>query len=110
MNQAGNWIKAHPRLTAWIVLAVGMNAMVIYEARSVGLLLGQWAALIVATTLVAGLCVWIIGWEDDEDDEQAEASATASVTADGASTAQPDATAQKPTEPAATTSASENSS
>jgi hypothetical protein len=62
------WVRAHPRLTAWIVLAIGMNAMVVYEARSVGLLAGQWIALIVATTLVAGLCVWIIGWEDDSED------------------------------------------
>ena len=75
MNQVGTWVKTHPRLTAWIVLAVGMNAMVIYEARSVGLLLGQWLALVIATTLVAGLCVWIIGWEDDEDDEPANAEA-----------------------------------
>jgi hypothetical protein len=43
--------------------------MVVYEARSVGLLPGQWLALLVATTLVAGLCVWIIGWEDDAEDE-----------------------------------------
>jgi hypothetical protein len=75
MNQVANWVKSHPRLTAWIVLGVGMNAMVIYEARSVGLLLGQWVALVIATSLVAGLCVWIIGWEDDEDDEPAAADA-----------------------------------
>lgn len=71
MTPISNWIKAHPRLTAWLVLALGMNAMLIYEARSVGLLAGQWLALIVATTLVAGLCVWIIGWEDDDEDEVA---------------------------------------
>lgn len=65
MKRVLEWAKAHPRLTAWIVLGLGMNAIVIYEARSVGLLATQWAALIVATTLVAGLCVWIIGWEDD---------------------------------------------
>ena len=87
MNQMMNWVKSHPRLTAWIVLAVGMNAMVIYEARSVGLLLGQWAALVVATTLVAGLCVWIIGWEDDEDDEPAAASAAAGATPNAAASA-----------------------
>jgi hypothetical protein len=81
MNQVGNWVKTHPRLTAWIVLAVGMNAMVVYEARSVGLLLGQWTALVIATTLVAGLCVWIIGWEDDEDDEPANASTPSEPTA-----------------------------
>ncbi len=73
MTRITHWIKAHPRLTAWLVLALGMNAMLIYEARSVGLLAGQWLALIVATTLVAGLCVWIIGWEDDDEDEVAAA-------------------------------------
>jgi hypothetical protein len=71
MTPLMNWIKAHPRLTAWLVLALGMNAMLIYEARNVGLLTGQWIALIVATTLVAGLCVWIIGWEDDDEDDVA---------------------------------------
>ena len=75
MTSISTWIKAHPRLTAWLVLALGMNAMLIYEARSVGLLAGQWLALIVATTLVAGLCVWIIGWEDDDEDEVAANSA-----------------------------------
>jgi hypothetical protein len=62
-------MKAHPKLTAWLALAVGMDALVIYEAREVGLIIGQWIALIIATTLVAGLCVWIIGWEDDDEDE-----------------------------------------
>ena len=90
MHQVVNWIKTHPRLTAWIVLAVGMNAMVVYEARSVGLLTGQWAALVIATTLVAGLCVWIIGWEDDEDDEPAQAVADKALAAE----AQPGAEAQ----------------
>ena len=61
--------KSHPRLTAWLVLGVGMVAIISYEARDVGLLWGQWAALIVATIAVAGLCVWIISWEDDESEE-----------------------------------------
>jgi hypothetical protein len=65
------WIGRHPRLTAWAVLAVGMVAILIWAARSVGLLPGQWAALIVATILLAGLCVWIIGWEGDEEDKPA---------------------------------------
>jgi K+ transporter len=75
MASVTNWVRTHPRLTAWIVLAIGMNAMVIFEARSVGLLPGQWLALVVATTLVAGLCVWIIGWEDDAEDLEADAAA-----------------------------------
>lgn len=70
MMKLVGWAKAHPRLTSWIVLALGMNGLVAYEARDVGLLAGQWIALIVATTLVAGLCVWIIGWEDEDDPEQ----------------------------------------
>ena len=81
MKPVSQWIRTHPRLTAWIVLGVGMNAMVIFEARSVGLLLGQWVALVVATTLVAGLCVWIIGWEDDAEDEAADAEADTAAAA-----------------------------
>jgi hypothetical protein len=87
MNQVMTWVRAHPRLAAWIVLALGMDLMVAYEARNVGLLAGQWAALIIATTLVAGLCVWIIGWEDDEEDEapvDAPASADPPAEAKGA--------------------------
>jgi len=57
----------HPRLAAWIVLALGMSLFVVNEARDVGLQISQWIALLVATVLVAGLCVWIISWEDEED-------------------------------------------
>lgn len=70
MSKVLDWAKAHPKLSAWIVLGAGMAAIIAYEARDVGLLVGQWIALIVATVLVAGLCVWIIGWEDDEEEEK----------------------------------------
>jgi len=63
MSRIIEWVKRHPQLSAWAVLAVGMVAILAWEARDVGLLPGQWAALIVATVLVAGACVWIIGWE-----------------------------------------------
>ena len=62
------WVARHPRLTAWAVLAVGMVAILIWSARNVGLEALQWAALIVATILLAGLCVWIIGWDDKEEE------------------------------------------
>lgn len=65
------WAETHPRLTAWIVLALGMIILLAIEARDVGLLAGQWIALIVATVLVAGACIWIITWDDDEEEEQA---------------------------------------
>ena len=58
-----------PRLAAWIVLSLGIVILLMIEARDVGLLIGQWVALIVASVLVAGLCIWIVTWEDS--DEQA---------------------------------------
>ena len=66
------WIEAHPRLSAWFVLALGMVILLVIEARDVGLLPGQWVALIVASILVAGACVWIISWEDEDDLELEE--------------------------------------
>jgi hypothetical protein len=63
MSRIVEWVKAHPQLSGWIALAIGMVAILAWEARDVGLLAGQWVALIVATVLVAGACVWIIGWE-----------------------------------------------
>jgi hypothetical protein len=50
-------------LVAWTVLAVAMVAMLLYAARDVSLLPGQVAALVVATVLLAGACVWILTWE-----------------------------------------------
>ena len=70
------WAVTHPRLAAWIVLSIGMVALVIVEAYDVGLLPGQWVALIAACVLVAGLCIWIISWED-EDESSAEAAPSA---------------------------------
>jgi len=63
-----NWITQHPNLSAWLVLAVGMVAILLYEARDVGLQGLQWFWLIIITVLVAGACVWIISWGDDEEE------------------------------------------
>lgn len=63
-----DWVRRHPQLTAWVVLAVGMVAILIWSAKDVGLEAGQWAALIVTTILLAGLCVWIIGWNGDQEE------------------------------------------
>lgn len=67
------WIENHPRLSAWIVLGLGMVIMVVIEAQDVGLQPTQWAAVIIATVLVAGACVWIISWEDEDEEPQPEA-------------------------------------
>ena len=63
------FITQHPQWTSWIVLSIGMVIILIWSARDVGLLAGQWVALIVATIAVAGLAVWIIGWEDEPEAE-----------------------------------------
>jgi hypothetical protein len=67
------WASVHPRLAAWIVLALGMVILLVIEARDVGLLVGQWIALIVATVLVAGACIWIVSWEDKDEPEDVDA-------------------------------------
>ena len=67
MQAIKDWVIRHSSLAAWIVLAIGMNAILIYEARDVGLLPMQWFWLILITTLVAGACIWIVSWGDDED-------------------------------------------
>jgi hypothetical protein len=75
-----------PRLAAWIVLSLGIVILLMIEARDVGLLIGQWVALIVASVLVAGLCIWIVTWEDS-DEQAAEAADTAKTTSTTANTA-----------------------
>lgn len=64
MSALKQWINLHPKLAAWIVLAIGMVILVVWSAKDVGLLPGQMLALVAATIGLAGLCVWIIGWED----------------------------------------------
>ncbi len=56
-------LRDHPNLVAWFALSVGMVVMVLYAAKDVGFQPGQLAALVVATIILAGLCVWIINWE-----------------------------------------------
>jgi hypothetical protein len=65
------WASHHPRVAAWIVLSVGMVILLLIEAREVGLLPLQWVALIAACILVAGACIWIVSWEDQDEDEDA---------------------------------------
>lgn len=76
MEAIKTFINKHPRLTAWFVLAVGMVTILLWSARDLvwaaegeGFTPAQVIALIIATVLVAGLCVWIIGWEEEEEEE-----------------------------------------
>ena len=67
MTGLKNFTGQHPRITAWVALAIGMVAILLWSAKDVGLQITQVLSLIIATILLAGLCVWIIGWEDDDD-------------------------------------------
>jgi hypothetical protein len=66
------WMMRHPRVAAWIILSLGMVILLVIEANDVGLLATQWVALIAATILVAGACVWIISWEDKDEPAEEE--------------------------------------
>lgn len=66
MDMVKRFVNEHPQIASWIVLSIGMVAILVWSARDVGLLATQWIALILATIGVAGLSVWIIGWEDEE--------------------------------------------
>ncbi|MBU0493024.1 MAG: hypothetical protein KKA73_14290 [Chloroflexi bacterium] len=60
-------LKAHPRLVSWVVLAVGMVVILLFAVQGVALEPVQLLVLVVTTIILAGLCVWIIGWEDADE-------------------------------------------
>jgi predicted tellurium resistance membrane protein TerC len=66
------FIERHPYLTSWVVLAIGMVAILLWTSKDVELLPSQRAWLVVATILLAGACVWIISWEEGEEEEKGE--------------------------------------
>jgi hypothetical protein len=72
MARVIEFYNRHPKLVAWAVLAIGMVVMLLWSAKDVGLLPTQTLALVIATIGLAGLCVWIIGWEDTDEEKEAE--------------------------------------
>ena len=57
------FVHRHPQLAAWAALAAVMVVMVLLSAREVDLLWTQRLSIVLATIGLAGLCVWIIGWD-----------------------------------------------
>jgi hypothetical protein len=90
MQGIKNFASNHPQISSWIVLAIGMVIILVWSARDVGFTPGQWAALIITTILLAGVSVWIIGWEDGDEDEE--------VTADQTSREKSSAAGEQPSE------------
>ena len=59
-----DFVKNHPRITLWIILAIGMVGLMLWAAKDVeSLLWYQRLALALSCVGLAGLCAWIIGWE-----------------------------------------------
>jgi hypothetical protein len=81
MDAIKKFAGEHPQITSWIVLAIGMVIILVWSASEVGFTSGQWTALVITTILLAGACVWIIGWEDEEDELVEEAKVEAEVEA-----------------------------
>ncbi|MEZ4719083.1 MAG: hypothetical protein R2851_23775 [Caldilineaceae bacterium] len=63
MDMIKRFWSDRPVLANWLVLAVGMVLILFISARHVGFTPSQWAALVGATIVLAGLCAWIISWE-----------------------------------------------
>lgn len=63
MNALKKFWNNYPVLSNWSILAVGMVIILYFSARQVGFEPSQWAALVIATIVLAGLCAWIISWE-----------------------------------------------
>ncbi|MEA3337667.1 MAG: hypothetical protein U9R25_17355 [Chloroflexota bacterium] len=66
MNTIESFYQEHPAISLWALLALGMVIILIIAAWNVGFSMTQWLAVITATVLLAGLCAWIIGWEDND--------------------------------------------
>jgi len=57
------FFDGHPRLATWLVLAVGMVALLLWAAHGKELTPGQLAWLALSCVGLAGACAWIISWE-----------------------------------------------
>ncbi len=85
MTTIRNFAQRHPQIAAWIALAIGMVIILVWSARNVGFTAGQWTALIITTILLAGACVWIIGWGEDEEPEASKPQEVEEANEDSAS-------------------------
>lgn len=81
LSKLKSFANARPKTAAWIFLSLCMVTILVISAPKDGTLTpGNWIFLILATIGLAGLCAWIIGWEDGEDNEADSGRAAAAVT------------------------------
>jgi len=56
-------VRKHTHLSAAAALALAMVGVLLWAARGAGLEASHLATLIVSTVALAGLSVWIAGWD-----------------------------------------------
>lgn len=64
MEKIKRLIQTHPRLAAWLALAVAMLGIFLAAASHVALEPAQRLVIAAAIVLLAGLCVWIVYWDE----------------------------------------------
>lgn len=63
MRKVEAWTKIHPRLTAWAVLAALLDAVLVFDCRSLRLGRSRVALLLLAATCAAAVAVRLVEWE-----------------------------------------------
>lgn len=66
------YLDRHPDLATWAILSLALLAALGWSARGVDLAARQWLVLAAAAVATAGLCAWILSWEADDDEEDAD--------------------------------------
>jgi peptidoglycan/LPS O-acetylase OafA/YrhL len=63
MSSLRDWVRRHPRLVAWVILAAVLIAVVAFDTRALGLRGARMLLLVLAALGVSAAAVWIVGWD-----------------------------------------------
>jgi len=63
MKRLGDWVRRHPRLVAWAILAAVLIGVVAFDTRALGLRGLRMVLLVVAALGVSAAAVWIVSWD-----------------------------------------------
>jgi hypothetical protein len=63
MKRLANWVRRHPRLVAWVILAAVLIGVVAFDTRALGLRGLRMVLLVVAALGVSAAAVWIVSWD-----------------------------------------------
>ena len=63
MKRLGDWLRRHPRLVAWVILAAVLIAVVAFDTRALGLRGLRMVLVVVGALGVSAAAVWIVSWD-----------------------------------------------